>query len=254
MKLKICNKFYSVHWIAGNSNGSKLLITGEYNEKNDIIPLSDEAISGFKNWAEITADKFDYKKTLFFVSDSNQQGVINGCWVGPQDFSHPYVEMNYDSWHLLGEPEAGKHSEAWGAMIFHKDYATIIPQPPINAVAIFSKEDAEKAFRYCPNLGFVYAINEDTMKVGICYSVMETEYFYKDVPVEGNFDKANSTYTKRINKMQARMTNIYNRLVKSNKEKRSFATQTDNFIRTLLKENRTTKEELAKYFKAKIKK
>lgn len=144
-----------------------------------------------------------------------------------------------------------KNPEAWGVTILHVDYEQIIPQPLINAVAVFSKEDAEKAFRYCPSLGFVYTINEDTGRVGICYSVMEAEHWYKNVPVEGNFDKANSTYTKRINNMHARMTNIYNRLVKSNKEKRSFATQTDNFIRMLLKENRVTKEELAKYFKAK---
>jgi hypothetical protein len=83
---------------------------------------------------------------------------------------------------------------------------------------------------------------------------MEAEQWYKNVPVESNFDKANSTYTKKLNNQRARMTNIYNRLVKANREGRSFATQTDNFIRTLLKEGRTTKEELAKYFKAKPKK
>jgi hypothetical protein len=173
MKIKFYDTFYSGTFV----ENSKIIITGEYNEMNDVIPLTKNSRALFEGWFDCTHKPLalDYKKTLFFVTDSLQQGVAKGCWCGPQDFHCDYnIELTYDSWHLLKEAEEKplsyeeaygiKNPESWGVTILHVDYEQIIPQPLINAVAVFSKEDAEKAFRYCPSLGFVYTINEDTGK------------------------------------------------------------------------------------------
>ena len=56
-------------------------------------------------------------------------------------------------------------------------YAVSLPRRA--EVAVFSFENAKKAFHYMANLNFVVCLNEETHMFMRCANVMECENFYK---------------------------------------------------------------------------
>lgn len=75
--------------------------------------------------------------------------------------------------------------------IFNDNYENLSPiNPTYKSMAIFNVEDAKLAFEYA-NIGFVFALNEDTGKFGICNSVYEVEKFYNPDYSKFYIDKPN---------------------------------------------------------------
>lgn len=65
--------------------------------------------------------------------------------------------------------------------------------------------------------------------------------------------RVTSSYQKKVNQLKKQLTNYWDDRVKISREKKILARQIREFTTMLLKEGRTTKEELSTYFKGKVK-